>query len=484
MWSVKFLGYLLEVSLSLSAFYVLYSFLLKKLTFFKINRLYLISALLFSFTIPSIKIELQHNVGNFPIAGKMSDQVEQLTTTSFHPMISGQQTTMGIIDEMFYAYLLVAVLLLLRGLNTVFELFKYTKKESINLHGLKVIYKYSGFVNCSFFNYVFINPTTISGQETEMLLQHEHVHAKQWHSADKIFLLLCKIILWFNPLIYLYDAALEQAHEFEADAATLKTEDIKTYAQLLIKMAGGKKTNALTHNFGKHPVKERIMMLFTAQSKTRSILAYTFIIPLCIGLTSLFSVKIVSAYPLPKSAFTLILDAGHGGTDDGAIAGSITEKQLTLALVKKIRSVALPKGLNVGMTRDDDSNVTLKQRGNTKGDVLLSIHYNSSADQNKSGIEIISANSASASRRSAVKELTYKLYQNLQLLEGIHTDNLSREVTGSYLLEKSAAPSILLELGYLSNTNDKNFMTKRAHQDELANTIVNAVIAYRDQQIH
>jgi len=482
MWHLRFLVYLFEVSISLFAFYALYIFILKRLTFFKINRIYLVSALLFSFVIPSVKIELQHNHANFTAASKLSDQVEQFTTVSFHPIAGTDQTAFSLADCIFYIYLLIALLLLLRGLSHAVELFRHTKKISAAVNGLKVIYKYSGFVNCSFFNYVFINPATISGRETAMLLQHEQVHAKQWHSADQLLLLLGKIILWFNPLIYWYAAAVEQANEFEADAATLKTEDAKVYAQLLLKMATGKETNALTHHFGKHPVKERIVMLFTDRSKTMSISAYALIIPLFMGLISSFSIKIASAYPLSKSAFTLLLDPGHGGTDGGALAGNLTEKQLTLAIVKKIRSVAASKGLKVVMTRNDDSNVTLKQRGNSKGDVLLSIHYNTSADQNKSGIEIISGNSSITSRRSVIKNLTVDLYQYLQLLEGIHTENLSREVTGSYLLEKSTAPSILLELGYLSNTSDKKFITSPVHQQELAQAIVNSVLAYRDTQ--
>ncbi len=148
MWHIKFLIYLFEVSISSLAFFILYALFLKNLTFFKINRIYLISALLSSFAIPSLKIEFRHHAVNFISDSKMSDKVEQLTTMSLHPIVSSSQTTISLADIILYIYILIAVFLLLRGLNTVSELFRNTRKVSANINGLKVIYKYSGFVNC------------------------------------------------------------------------------------------------------------------------------------------------------------------------------------------------------------------------------------------------------------------------------------------------------------------------------------------------
>jgi N-acetylmuramoyl-L-alanine amidase len=484
MWQLKFLIYLCEVCFSSFAFFLLYTFFMKKLAFFRLNRIYLISALLFSFLIPSLNIQLNEQQLSIPSPAKISDQVEHIKTLSFHPIVSDTQTAINLPDFLFYTYSLISLCLLVKRLIALFQLFRQTRVVSEDINGLKVIYKYSGFVNCSFFNYVFIDPTTLSREETEMLLQHELVHAKQWHSADKLFLLLCKTVLWFNPFIYLYDAALEQAHEFEADGAALKTAGIKTYAQLLIRLADGKKTHVFTHNFGKHPIKQRVYMLFTDRSKLWSLSAYVCIVPVVVGLLSVFSIKIVAAQPLSDSAFTLILDAGHGGTDAGALAGTISEKQQALTFVKKIQSVAALKGLKVISTRNDDSNVTLKQRGNLKGDILLSVHHNTSANVNANGIEILSGNSPIAIRHAIIKNLTSHLYQNLSVLRGIHTKNLFREVTGSYLLEKSEAPSVMLELGYLSNARDRSYITNQTNQNLLAEAIVNAVLACRDAQLY
>jgi N-acetylmuramoyl-L-alanine amidase len=480
MWQLKVLVYLFQVSVCSFAFFALYALLIRNLTFFKINRIYLLFALMCSFAIPLAKINLQSNIIVLPKHSEVYNQFDKVTTISSYPIMIDNQSSVSTAEILLYVYILVTVIVLLQSLKSLFELLNDAKRESVNVNGLNVIYKNSGFVNCSFFNYVFIDPLNFGEDEIEMIMLHENVHATQWHSADKIFILVCKIILWFNPLIYLYDKELERVHEFEADSAVLNIVDKKAYAQLLIRLASKKTTNQLVHNFGKHPVKERIFLFFKDRSKGGSMSVYALVIPLFIGLTSLFSINFVSAYSFSRSPFTLIIDPGHGGSDNGAVYGDINEKQLALALVQKIRVIADAKGLKTSLTRENDSDVTLKQRGGMQGDVLLSIHHNASPDKNKNGIQIFSGSSTTSSRRAIIKDLTFNLYQNFKSLKEINTENVSNEVIGSYILEKSIAPSIMLELGYLTNERDKDFLTNPTHQNELAEAIVNSVLAYRD----
>lgn len=78
---------------------------------------------------------------------------------------------------------------------------------------------------------------------------------------------MAKAIMWFNPVIYLWDKALEQTHEYEADEATANQFGSKDYASLLLKLAVSESQTALVHNFVKSPIKERIKMLFNTKSK-------------------------------------------------------------------------------------------------------------------------------------------------------------------------------------------------------------------------
>ena len=477
-----FLVYLFQASISLAAFFVIYTLFLKNLTFFRANRAYLLTALLLSFAIPLLKIELPAEAAIFQQDSTIGVKIEELSIRSMRPIADSSQSSLPPGAILFYVYVFFASLTLLKGLNALYVLISYTRTTSIPINGLKVIYKNTGFANCSFFNYVFINPSKLNAGETEMLLNHEQVHAKQWHSADKVFLLFCKAVMWFHPLVYLYDKELEKVHEFEADAIVSNPDDRKNYARMLMKMANGTQLHALTHNFGKHPVKERIFMLFNNQSKKWSVYAYALIIPVCIGLSSLFSAASVSAYTLSPSPFTLIIDPGHGGSDNGAVIGQLNEKQLTLALASKVRLLAEVKGIKVVSSRSTDAHVSLKDRARIKGDFLLSLHFNTSANRRQNGIEIISSHSASTARLSQIEQLSYRLYQNFKSLHGIATSQFARSVTGSYILKNSNAPSIMLELGYLSNTGDREFLIDPSYQDKMARAIVKSVIEYSNTQ--
>jgi len=476
---MKLLIYLAETAFSSIVFFAFYALFLKKLTFFRTNRFYLLSALLFSFVIPALQITIHRTAEPVLASNILPNQIEKLHIRSLRPLIKRHQQPVSVASLLVCGYTCVALLSFGMGILRLYRLLKYTRADNIEKDGLKIIYKTSGFANCSFFNYVFIDPRNLTVDEMQILLHHEQVHARQWHSADKIFLLLCRSLLWFNPVVYLYDRELEKVHEFEADAVTSYQSDVKTYASLLIKLSNDK-TPVLTHSFGTHPVKERIMMLFSAPSAIYSRSAYTLIVPLLSGLTWLFSFQYVYAAPLSGPSFTLVLDAGHGGTDNGSEFQDIKEKGLALMLTNKIKVLAQARGITVVSTRNKDTNVSLKDRAQKKGDLLISLHCNAAADQQQNGIQIMYSRPASDRLKSArLDMLSDNLFQKLKELEGIRTDQVSKDVTGLYLLEKSTAPSVLLELGFISNSADRAFLTNAAKQNDLAAAIVQSVLDYR-----
>jgi N-acetylmuramoyl-L-alanine amidase len=477
---MKIIAYLFEVSICTFAFLALYHLLLKGLTFFSLNRMYLLASLVVSLTIPLAKIDIQKQTPTQIAAQLKPTTIEQFKIQSQSPIVLPNQDQVSLAELVVYGYALVALIILVLNLSRLYQMYLYTQGDFNLLNGLKVCYSTTGLVNCSFFNYVFIDPTQLSPVEIDTLLKHEAVHAAKKHSADKLFLLLCKSLLWFNPAVYVYDAELENTHEFEVDAELTSSLDLKSYAGLLIKLATPTQRPALTHHFGTHPVKRRIKMLHQERSGRHTIYVYTLILPLLTGLIWLFSVNFIYASAQLKKHFTLVLDAGHGGNDAGATAGQYTEKELSLALVNKVRRLAISKGMEVKLTRDKDVNLLLKDRALVQGDLLLSLHVTADANPGKNGIQILSTRPGNNPKRSRqIDQVVTQLYQNLNKLQGIKTANLNNEVTGLYLLKNSIAPSVLLELGYISNSADLNFLTNPEQQDELAASILQSVLDYQ-----
>jgi len=307
---MEWLAYLLKVTACTALFFGFYLVVLRKLTFFKINRFYLLVTLLLSFIIPALQFEVKREITvvetEAPVNMPEIKPLAQVPVQLIQPIVVKYQQEVGPqIDwmmVMYYVYGTTASLLLLVCLWRLFNLLKYTNRYTRNGDGLKLIIKTEGFTNCSFFNYIFINDEDLSAADLSVLLKHEQVHARQFHSIDKIILMVFKAVLWFNPVVYLYDKALEQVHEYEADEMTSSDYGNEAYANLLLKLAITQSYTLLTHNFVKSPIKDRIKMLFNAKSKKMKKLMYLFVIPVAIGLIWLFAIQIVYAQVIKEES--------------------------------------------------------------------------------------------------------------------------------------------------------------------------------------
>ena len=295
---MELLIYLLKVSACTVLFFAFYLLVLRKLTFFKINRFYLLLTLLLSFLIPTLNFTIEREVEAIPTVYTQSEIVDEVVVNEPISAVGSIETT-SIIEESFdyysllpYLYFGIVFSLLVIATWRILQLLKHTKNDAEWINGLKIVQKSSGFTNCSFFNYVFIDDK-LSEAELQILLKHEEVHAKQFHSIDKIIMMLIKAVLWFNPVVYLFDKALEQAHEYEADEATSQNFGAEQYANLLLRLAIAKSEMPLVHNFVKSPIKERIKMLFNSKSKNMKKLMYLLALPIGLGLLWGFTVKVV-----------------------------------------------------------------------------------------------------------------------------------------------------------------------------------------------
>lgn len=299
---MEWLTYLLKVTASTVLFFGFYLLVLRKLTFFKINRFYLLATLTLSFIIPALQLEIKRDI---PVAEIENTNMPEVNPTSPAPVKHIQPIVFEYNQELVpkinwlglipLVYGGIASFLFLACLWRLFSLLKHTGRYTKNVEGLKLISKSVGFTNCSFFNYVFIDGSNLSQADLAVLLKHEQVHANQYHSVDKIMLMILKSVLWFNPVVYLYDKALEQVHEYEADEITSACFGSRAYANLLLKLAVAKSDMPLIHNFVKSPIKDRIKMLFHSKSKNMKKLIYLLAIPVAVALLWLFAVQVVYA---------------------------------------------------------------------------------------------------------------------------------------------------------------------------------------------
>jgi N-acetylmuramoyl-L-alanine amidase len=215
----------------------------------------------------------------------------------------------------------------------------------------------------------------------------------------------------------------------------------------------------------------------------------------------------------------IVLDAGHGGHDTGAIGPTgVREKDVALAVVLKLKRKLETLGLTVVLTRDDDTFVPLDERthfaNREHGDLFISIHCNAAPSKHLRGIETYTLNTSSnryavrlAARENAttergVNDLQYiladlatkantgesqRLAERVQrsLVRGLSADykgvrDLGTKEALFVVLLGAKMPSILVETSFLSNPEDELRLSSDSYQQALAEHIAQAVSGFLD----
>lgn len=172
----------------------------------------------------------------------------------------------------------------------------------------------------------------------------------------------------------------------------------------------------------------------------------------------------------------IVLDAGHGGKDPGAIVEDVTEKEITLSIALKTRELLENSGYKVAMTRTDDSFLSLDDRAayaNRKNAKLfISIHCNSSEDGAGGGIETFYSEYKEESAKNPAELIQHSMIEQ--------TAAKDREVkTANYtVLVRTKMPSVLVETGFLTNETERALLSEDDYQEKIAQGITDGILKY------
>ena len=196
-------------------------------------------------------------------------------------------------------------------------------------------------------------------------------------------------------------------------------------------------------------------------------------------------------------ARTVVIDAGHGGDDDGAVGAlGAHEKSLTLDIARRIARRLETSRLEVRLTRDRDSGMGLGQRVRAAqrhgADLFVSIHLNSAANPYATGIETYllpapgSASTAGDSRATAAVEGNKYDAASMVLAYHVHTHAAERTRAADRgikharfaVLKDVSCPAILIECGFVSNRREETRLLRSSHRDSIAQGIAEGVLEY------
>lgn len=237
------------------------------------------------------------------------------------------------------------------------------------------------------------------------------------------------------------------------------------------------------------------MFVFTK----KDIIFYSIMITFVIGATflpiSITKDKVVTT--ISKDAFNnfkIVIDAGHGEPDGGAISKSgVKESELNLQIAQKVASKLRDNNFEVIMTRENESNIApeseqtqsirqiktsdlnnrVKIANESGASILVSIHMNNFEDSKYRGWQTFYSKNSEDGK---------KLAENIQksISECIEYENkrTALKIEGIKIIDKSAIPAVIVECGFLSNEEECTLLQDNSYQEKLAEGIKNGIIKY------
>ena len=207
---------------------------------------------------------------------------------------------------------------------------------------------------------------------------------------------------------------------------------------------------------------------------------------LILFLLFLFSLGLVKAKELPLIGKVIYLDPGHGGSDPGAVYGNIYEANLNLEIALKTQKELEKQGAIVYLTRYGDYDLSVKnaqlrkrsdlsRRANAINkslcDMYLSIHLNADSNTTWRGAQVFFDD---------VNKNNVKLAEIMQntFKKNLNTNRKYKQVTNQYMYRRINRLGVLLEVGFISNPNERYLLQKEEYQEKIAKTITEGINNY------
>jgi len=276
--------YLLKANIALTLFFLAYRWGLRRLTFYVLNRFFLLAGIVCSSVFPLIDVnkllDRHHEIG------EVVAYVPDLSALQAQP--EPGFTVWHLLVYIFWTGVAVMTIRFAIQLSALWRLHRKSHPGLLQQHPVKLL---GSRINpFSFFRHIYINPSLHQPSELDAILRHELVHVKEWHTIDVLTAELNNIFYWFNPGAWLMKTAIRENLEFITDRRMLQQgADPKAYQYNLIKVSGIPYATAIANNFNFSHLKNRIKMMNQKRSAKYNLLRY--LVLGCVVVTALLSLN-------------------------------------------------------------------------------------------------------------------------------------------------------------------------------------------------
>lgn len=226
--------YIIKVNLCMALVYLIYRLALRSNDNPQSNRLVLLFGAICALIVPQIHLEM----GTATYSAESVVVMVESGITPVQPEPSVALPSWSIYEILYSIGVLFVSFRCISGLATL--LYFYWTSPKVKKWGFRVVEVNKRISPCTFFNLLFIHPDMEHAHGIRMILAHEEVHKKQWHSMDTLLLESMTILTWFNPFVWLLKKELRLTHEYLADEQVMKSGfGLLAYQQLLFSMCVG-----------------------------------------------------------------------------------------------------------------------------------------------------------------------------------------------------------------------------------------------------
>jgi N-acetylmuramoyl-L-alanine amidase len=195
-------------------------------------------------------------------------------------------------------------------------------------------------------------------------------------------------------------------------------------------------------------------------------------------------VKLRNVAGSPVKGRIIVVDAGHGGREGGAVGGGVSEKTIVLEVAKLLKEKLEKAGATVVMTRETDVYPTLQERvnmaKNNYAEMFVSIHTNSATNTSAKGAEVYYDSSTNPNSEESRKLAQYIQEEIVRMANMV--DRGVKKGDKLYVLRNNSVTSVLVELGFISNAEDRAKLTSAEYQNIYAEAIYQGIVKYYTSQ--
>ena len=264
----SFANYILESGTSLGMLSLVYFLFLRKETFYRANRLFLLFAVVFSSILPLLHLKV-FGSGNLLIANPNEAGANMLETitvnaSSFSHSLANLVSTNQLFIFMYFVGSCLMTFLLIFRIAQILLVIRKGRVEKKS--GIKFVYIEGNSSPYSFLNYLFVSEDLENHPGWEKMLAHESEHIRQGHTVDILLLEFISIFQWFNPFFWLLRRVIKENHEFMADRAVLNNGvEVDLYKKILVSQYIGNQFS-MANNFNSSLIKTRLKMMTKIKS--------------------------------------------------------------------------------------------------------------------------------------------------------------------------------------------------------------------------